>query len=326
MREWDIAMQGIRVSAENGVLTVQSDRPLEVLSSAVEHGGRCSTRCILNMTVPSGYQSDDPAHDIRAAAARCGASACVGMMTAADVTQAAVREEGDVLVVATAGASNAATPGEDAPVWGAGTVNIIVVVAHPMTDAALANALITVTEAKSRAFRMLDIRSTNSGAPATGTTTDSVAACTFPGPGEPYRYASTATDVGKRMGRAVSEAVYECLSLRNGNPPDRPLLTRLDERAPGTVAHFLSKDTSGITRADLDAAARHDARVRAALMALLASWDEPALADGDRARYVATVSRALFRREDSICEEECDTRDLAHQVLADIAYHLAGGR
>ncbi len=290
MKSIDTGLPWITITIEDRILVVSSDKLLTGLSSAITHGGYHRTRHLLNMTVPSGYISDDPKEDILAAAVRRGAHEPIGMMTAADVGKAVFVRDGSVLTVVTAGTSNAATPGEKAPVWGAGTVNIMVVVDHPMTDAALANALITITEAKTHAFRILDIRSTNAGGMATGTTTDSVAVCMVDGEGEPYRYASTATEVGRTIGSVVFSAVLQCLSTHNGTPARRDVRRRLRERGI---------DTSAVDGLSLGA------REHMVLVSLVSVQDDPAF-EGDGAAFVshmASISESLL----GICQSEIRT-------------------
>lgn len=55
-----------------------------------------------------------------------------------------------------------------------GTINLLIFTNKALTDGALTKALITVTEAKSAAFREAEIKSLISGAYATGTATDGV--------------------------------------------------------------------------------------------------------------------------------------------------------
>ncbi len=303
MNNIDTGISWLTITIEDHILVVASEKELTGLSSAITHGGYHHTRHLINMTVPAGYISDDPSKDIIEASRRRGATKPIGMMTAADVGKAAFVRDGEVLTVVTAGTSNAATPGEEAPIWCAGTVNIIVVVDHAMTDAALANALITVTEAKALAFRMLDIRSTNAGGIATGTTTDSVAVCMVGGGGEPYRYASTATTVGKMIGRAVFSAVLRCLSTHNGTPAGRDVRRRLQERGI---------DTCAVDRITLKA---HEHVV---LVSLVSGQDDPAFAGDIKAfaGHMALISESLL----DVCPSKIRSLDTQRGIsFGDIA-------
>ena len=91
-----------------------------------------------------------------------------------------------------------------------GTINVIVAVNRPLTDAALVEAVAIVTEAKTRALSEALVKSTVSEAPATGTGTDCVAvACPVGAP--VFRYCGKHTGLGELVGRAVYETIAEGL-------------------------------------------------------------------------------------------------------------------
>lgn len=85
--------------------------------------------------------------------------------------------------------------------WTPGTVNIIVAVPVPLSDAALVNAVVTATEAKTQALL-------EAGYPCTGTASDAicVAATTSNGAEEPF--AGPRSTWGARIARAVHAAVH----------------------------------------------------------------------------------------------------------------------
>lgn len=316
MKRIESGMNWLDIGVDDGVLVVNSEKDLEALSSAILNGGYHRTRHVVNMSVPSGYRSDEPAFDVKRAADQQGAQTPIGMMTAADVGKAVCRTVGDVTAIVTAGTSNAATPGEDAPLWGAGTVNIIVIVNHPMTAAALANAIITTTEAKTMAFCSLDIRSTNAGGMATGTTTDSVAVCAVVDDRDPHRYASTATEVGRDMGKAVFSAMYDCLSTHNGTPSGRSIVSRLQERKIGI------EPLEGTQIGE---------RGQAVLLTFLSCHDDPLFADkkGDLVRHMATISESLLGIRTSCLRGLCPVQDiplsLVASLLVDDIMNASGG-
>ncbi|WP_018132203.1 adenosylcobinamide amidohydrolase [Effusibacillus pohliae] len=97
-----------------------------------------------------------------------------------------------------------------------GTINIIVLVEGQLSDAALVNAVMTVTEAKTAIFYERDIRCPASGRMATGTTTDAVVVA-MTGRGEELPYAGPGTVVGALMARAVSRALNVALDSREQN-------------------------------------------------------------------------------------------------------------
>ncbi|MFI6894741.1 adenosylcobinamide amidohydrolase [Streptomyces sp. NPDC050256] len=181
-----------------------------VCSSAVLGGGMGPRDWILNAQVPGGYPRMDPdRHLAEIAAAERLTGPGAGLMTAADVTAYTVAADEGVTATATCGLGVrgwAAAPadGAEGP-QRPGTVNIVVTLPAPLTDAALVNAVATATEAKVQA--LLD-----AGLDCSGTPTDSVCiAAPAPSPdtgaGEPF--AGPRSRWGARLARAVHAAVLE---------------------------------------------------------------------------------------------------------------------
>jgi alpha-ribazole phosphatase CobZ len=110
-----------------------------------------------------------------------------------------------------------------------GTVNIIVLMNVKTTDSCLVNAVQTATEAKSLVFKDLDIRSSISNRLATGTSTDAVMVGSAE-EGPQYHYAGPGTALGVAIANTVYTAVKEAIEKHDGATPNRPLLTRLEER------------------------------------------------------------------------------------------------
>ncbi|WP_188266747.1 MULTISPECIES: adenosylcobinamide amidohydrolase [unclassified Streptomyces] len=178
---------------------------VRMVSSAVLGGGIGARAWVLNAQVPPGYGRLDPVAHLRELAAGAGLEGPgVGLMTAAPVAERRHAEDGGVRAVVTAGIGVrgwAAAPGAGGVVAPRpGTINIIVSLPVPLTDAALVNAVATATEAKVQALVEL-------GADASGTPTDAVcvAAPTTPGT-EPEPFAGPRSRWGARLARAVHAA------------------------------------------------------------------------------------------------------------------------
>ncbi|MFD0019642.1 adenosylcobinamide amidohydrolase [Streptomyces sp. NPDC058382] len=179
-----------------------------VCSSAVLGGGIGPRDWILNAQVPGGYPRTDPdRHLAEIAAAEHLTGPGAGLMTAADVTAHTVAAQEGVTATVTCGLGvrgwAAAAPAEDSAPPRPGTVNIVVTLPVPLSDAALVNAVATATEAKVQA--LLD-----AGLDCSGTPTDCVCiAAPEPGagPGEPF--AGPRSRWGARLARAVHAAVLE---------------------------------------------------------------------------------------------------------------------
>jgi adenosylcobinamide amidohydrolase/predicted amidohydrolase len=157
-------------------------------------------------------------------------SALAQMATAADMDNLAVvtRRHGPltVTVLATAGAkSNAIRTGVDTGAYiegdttdkvPAGTINIMVLSNIELSDAALARALITVTEGKTAALEDLKVPSTyTKSVQATGTGTDSIIVVS--GTAAPRAsYTGGHSRIGELIGKATYQAVLEALGKQNG--------------------------------------------------------------------------------------------------------------
>jgi adenosylcobinamide amidohydrolase len=178
--------------------------PLLALSSAPYGGGWGKRRWILAAQVTGAYNRADPAgHLARMARGLELDGPGIGMLTAVDVRVVSTGREDGVAVAATVGLSHpswaAAETGTSVPA--AGTVNIIAVLSRRLSRAALVNAVMTVTEAKSQALW-------EAGFAATGTPSDAVAVlCPPSGPAEAY--GGPRSRWGSRLARAVHRAVLD---------------------------------------------------------------------------------------------------------------------
>lgn len=148
------------------------------------------------------------------------------MSTAADLDNLAVVTQSygplTVTVLATAGArTNAIRTGVDAGSYiegntPAGTINIMLLTNIRLTDAALARALITITEGKTAALQDLNVPSTyTKSVQATGTGTDSIIVVSGT-QGPQASYTGGHSRIGELIGKASYAAVLEALGKQNG--------------------------------------------------------------------------------------------------------------
>jgi len=255
------AIPGVTVAWRDAHATVEWNERAAIYSSAFFRGGRAEGKRIVNYMVDRFFDSDDPVQHMREKCAEWGYTEqdTVGLMTAAKVTHMSLEEvEGDqfaLLCCVSAGTSNAARAGAvrttysayvfpQAPVQeqeiaegrtscipnsGAsmkpGTINILVVIDGRLKEAAIMNALMTITEAKTAALMDLGIRDAESGRAATGTTSDAAAIAVLDSGryiGE-HQYAGTATTIGDSLARLVYDAVTEAVSTQaEGDPYQFP--------------------------------------------------------------------------------------------------------
>ena len=177
-----------------------------MISSGVLGGGIGLREWVLNAQVPSRYARTDPAGHLLELAGELGLTGSgVGMLTAARVADLVSRSDQGVEVAVTAGLRvptwAAAPAGAADPELAPGTINIIVCVPVPLTDAALVNAVITATEAKNQAVL-------EAGFPGTGTATDAVCvAAPVVAGGVAEDFAGPRSAWGARIARAVHAAV-----------------------------------------------------------------------------------------------------------------------
>ncbi|MDK2777490.1 MAG: adenosylcobinamide amidohydrolase [Pseudomonadota bacterium] len=203
-----------------------------ILSSAVLNGGLTQCRSLLNLRVDKSAPPPwpEPADTLTQAAAELALPGPVcGMMTAASMKslgEICLQQAGlEVRCWVTCGLSNLLRCGDPAgPAPRAGTINIQLYVSQPLTPAAMAEALILLTEAKVTAIRDAGLISPLSAQPASGTGTDSHAVlCPATGSLPPLSYCGKHTAAGELIGRAVLDAcrysIDRCLTAeREGLP------------------------------------------------------------------------------------------------------------
>lgn len=192
------------------MLVWRGDRPWLAISSAPLGGGLGERSWVVNVTVPAGYDREDPDVHLAELAGELGLSGPgVGLLTAVDVRDVVHQTDGGVLASVTTGLGGhptwAASP-EPVTARQPGTVNAVCWLPVRLSDAALVNAVATVAEAKAQAFR-------EAGVPGTGTATDAtVLLCPVDGPAEPF--GGPRSSVGAALARAAHAAVRA--GLRTG--------------------------------------------------------------------------------------------------------------
>lgn len=193
----------LEAGRELPLLLWRLDAPLTVAATAAAGGGLGLRHWLINAQVRDDYSRHD--HDVYGAelAALMGLSgAGVVLLTASDVRRVRRACDGDVAVEATVGLTHptwAAEPEAEVAGTSPGTINIVAIMPVRLTEAALLNALCTVTEAKTQALL-------SAGVAGTGTPSDAVAVgCPADGPAEPF--AGPRSTWGARLARATYAAV-----------------------------------------------------------------------------------------------------------------------
>lgn len=158
-------------------------------------GGWKKVRFAFNHTVRNN-NLERPVEYLRAVAKRHGLKSYFGLLTSVPMDKLSVKSCGDFTVFVTAGVKN---PNEEI-----GTINILSVFEGRLSRAAMLNAIITATEAKTKALL-------ESGCNFTGTNTDAIVVLSTQR-GKYHRYCGPASDAGKGLWKAVCRAVKESLA------------------------------------------------------------------------------------------------------------------
>ena len=215
-----------------------------VLSTSIRHGGQVDyVRHLLNHQSCEGTAHHqrhrvmtepglDAYHDRVCAEVGLPPDRTAVMGTAANMNYVAIARhaDGDVEVTAavTAGVEGNATVAGEPASWReteagmqkvpayAGTINIMLLINRPLTPAALARVVVTMTEGKSAALHRLAVPSKRHVDLATGTGTDQYCVAVPLAGARPLTSASPHLKLGELVGLAARDATIEALRWQNG--------------------------------------------------------------------------------------------------------------
>lgn len=201
---------------------------VQTLSSALYNGGRQELSHVLNMKVHHN-KSDDyegyehPHISLQNRAAELGITdPFAGMMTSASMKsfrfKTIIEDDLAVFCCLTAGLTNARAAGDradfrdlDAHRAGTGTINIIAGTNAALSESAMAEALMIVTEARCSSVMKFGVKSQISDLTATGTGTDSN--LIFSGNGPELHFCGKHTLLGEMLARSVIEPMDEVIQI-----------------------------------------------------------------------------------------------------------------
>ncbi len=216
--EWSLEPELVEHGAPDEHLSMLVWRfpvPLSAVSSGPLGGGLGRRGWVINAQVPHAYARFDPeVHLAELASARGFQGPGVGMLTAVDLRTVRKEEDG--------GAEVHVSVGVTLPTWAAahddpcdepraptGTINVVGVVPERLSHAAMVNAVMSVTEAKSQGLWDAGVR-------ATGTASDAVClVCLDDGP--EHAFGGPRSPWGARLARAVHRAVVAGCRARAGS-------------------------------------------------------------------------------------------------------------
>ncbi len=221
-------MQNLEIVQTKESVIISLKEKYKVLSSAVAGGGLKTISDFIILKVDENYDGkkdkfEAPEITLKKFAYSKGIRKnFIGMMTSAKMESfREVEIENQSVKVSlflTAGVSNAKRAGDKAEYtninelkYEAGTINIICLINLPLTDEALVEAIMIITEAKSVALQMLNIKTYDTKTIATGTGTDSIAVgCRIGKNG--IRYCGKHTLLGEIIAKSVIKALLSSLS------------------------------------------------------------------------------------------------------------------
>jgi adenosylcobinamide amidohydrolase len=205
----------VHVSVAPNLLAVRFSAPHRTAGWAVVGGGIGEAPAVGWVQVRNAELGEnvDPAALLRERLAAHGLEGAVGLLTSADVAAYAdVEREAEGVsarCIATVGLGNALRAGDPHGIaTRVGTINVLVRLSIPLTDAALLETLALAAEARTLAVLEGGVASALSGRPATGTGTDCIVVAAPVG-GEANPYAGKHTLPGHLVGAAVEAAVRE---------------------------------------------------------------------------------------------------------------------
>lgn len=199
-------------------LVASFPEPHRVLSWAITKPGLVTAQKVAwlevrNKDLPAGA---DPLAVLHGKIATAGLSDVPVLVTSRDirrhhVAQARV-EDAVATCVVTAGLSNGERVGErsSAPVPMPGTINILVHVAQPLSEAAFLETICVVVQA--RTVAVLEARVSRGGVLVTGTGTDCIAIAAPARQGPEADYAGMHTAIGEAVGRCTLDAMNEAIA------------------------------------------------------------------------------------------------------------------
>lgn len=222
--EFETPHRVLSTSARNG--GQRDDLKYLVNHQSCEGSGHMERHDLITGLGQEGY------HDLVCAELQLNASSVALMGTAANMNYAAISQQEDAGVAATAvvtaGVQGNATCAGDQASWReaegawekvqplAGTINTMLLISHPLTLGALSRSVVTMTEAKSAALHRLAVGSLCSQDEATGTGTDQYCVAAPLGGGPTLSSTSPHVKLGELIGVATRTATLEALRWQNG--------------------------------------------------------------------------------------------------------------
>ena len=213
----------LEVFIDKYLIILKSKKKLECLSNAAINGGRMKAKTIINHQVPSDFQYTVLENVLSPVKKEYNLTEpIIGLLTAVKMNEAIIVNDKiqdiDYLTVITAGLSNTIAPYYDDSQdikdidfieHFPGTINTIIIFDCKLTEFALVNLFITLTEVKTLLLNKYNIRMSN-GRLASGTSTDTIA-IGFTANEPLIKWSGFATEFGQSVGKTVFNALKMAL-------------------------------------------------------------------------------------------------------------------
>ena len=213
----------LQVYVDDDYCLLRFSEPQKSLSSAILNGGFNTVKHVLNLKVEASSANHEAAEltlQKKLQALQADEQA-IAMMTAASMNSVRIVQTKSAnchfTVCISCGLGNARCAGDKADLGEfaqqqeqeLGTINMVLWVDKPLSDAAMVEAMMMMTEAKATALQQISVTSPISGQWATGTGTDSCAVmCPQPQSGtQAIEYVGKHLHLGQQLARAVIAAV-----------------------------------------------------------------------------------------------------------------------
>lgn len=215
----DVRIQVANFTITNAYIQLKANAPLKVISSAVHNAGIGWYDTFLNRSIAPDYDiysvEEETVNFL--VANHFAPTSTVVMLTAVATKcveiQSFTQHDLEVIIMVTAGVGNSVDVTktylrDEEP--HAGTINTWVFINGKLTDEAFIQAMITATEAKTKALADQQIKDAVTGTIATSTATDSLLIAATQN-GQELPYAGPITEIGKLIGRGVFETTIAAI-------------------------------------------------------------------------------------------------------------------
>ncbi|MHA2260591.1 MAG: adenosylcobinamide amidohydrolase [Promethearchaeota archaeon] len=229
MKSFRSEIPDLNIYIEEKDIVIISEKNLECLSNAAINGSRVKSNSIVNHHVSLKFNHTNLEDVLNQVKKRFNLSKTViGLLTAVEMADAILINEKvdniDFTIILTVGLTNTSGPkidisdvleeGDTSP-YEPGPINIILLINCKLTEHAIVNLFITITEAKTLLLNKHNVR-TKDGSLATGTSTDTILVG-FTDVGKLVEWSGYATKFGQSIGQNVFKALSKALTGKVNN-------------------------------------------------------------------------------------------------------------